>query len=255
MDVNEGLKFPHYSIIPYCLWDGTSWASPQNSITSEKELTVTSSNCLPILGTANVQGENKVLRQEYCHNWSSSATAPLPSTLALPAQFHVWERGRKLEQINKWPFFPAHHSLRAWLPPLNCPRYHWALHSWFIFSQVLSAIRLCQVCMAKASVLTLRRLCWRRYCSAHLYTLSHNVLQWFSSWCAEPTTCCTDRTVSAVRCSLFLTFLPILSLVCQLSVAGTFPVCLSLLHWQRLLNPKILEVSDNQNSHFRAAMF
>lgn len=54
---------------------------------------------------------------------------------------------------------------------------------------------------------------------------------------------------------LHLSLLPISSPVCQLFAAGTFHVSVSHLHHQWLLNPKILKVSQNRDSHLRAAVF
>lgn len=162
MDINEGHKRPRYSSIPYCLGDGTSWVSPQKYITSEKELTV-----YPSWVQQTFNRENQVPKHK------SRGPAPIPS--ALPGRFHTQGGDRKWEQRNKWLFFPAHHSLRAWLPPLNCPQCHCPLPSRFIFSQALSPIRLWWVPVAKASLFSFCRLCWRRHCLARIYTLLHGV--------------------------------------------------------------------------------
>lgn len=61
--------------------------------------------------------------------------------------------------------------------------------------------------------------------------------------------------ISVSFSSSYLSLLPILSPVCQLFAARTFHVGGSHLHHQWLLNHKILKVSNNRDSHLRAAMF
>lgn len=167
--------------------------------------------------------EKKFLKHK-CRGWclNSSATAPLPSPSALPGWFHTWKESRKWEQRSKWPFFPAHHSFRPWLPPLNCP--HWPFPSRFIFSQALSPIMLCQVPMAKAFLFSFCRLCWRRHYLGRICILLHSVLWWF--WCAETTASCSDRySLSSALWSLsylYLPFLPLSSSVCELFAAEAF---------------------------------